>query len=245
VTDRTVIERPVIDRLWPDPAKDLSDDDLVPLPGGDWLRVNFIESVDGAATVDGRSGGLGTDADHRIFELLRRTSDAVLVGAGTVRAEGYGALRVSDASADWRVARGMPEHPVFVIVSGSLDLDPASEIFTKAPVRPVIVTTSGHDTSAFDADVIETGSEVDVSEMLAQLRARGLARILNEGGPSLFTSLLEAGVVDELRLTVSPLVVGGDGKHITTGSFAKPVEATLAEIQYGDGTLLYSYRFGR
>lgn len=237
----------MIDRLWPDPAKDLSDDDLVPLPGGKWLRVNFIESVDGAATVDGRSGGLGTDADHRIFELLRRTTDAVLIGAGTVRAEGYGALRVSDESAAWRVARGMPAHPVFVIVTGALDLDPASEIFSKAPVRPVIVTSEGHDTSAFDglADVIETGLTVDIPEMLAELRARGLARILNEGGPSLFTSLLEAAVVDELRLTVSPVVVGGDGKHITTGSFAQPIEARVAEILYGDGTLLYSYRFGR
>ncbi|MES2169486.1 MAG: pyrimidine reductase family protein [Actinomycetota bacterium] len=235
----------MIDRLWPEPAGDLSDDDLVPLPDGEWLRVNLIESIDGAATVDGRSGGLGTDTDHRLFELLRRTSDAVLVGAGTVRAEGYGAMRVSEESSAWRVARGMPAHPVFVIVSGSLDLDPASAIFTGAPVRPVIVTTAGHDTSAFDglADVVQTGETVDVSEMLARLRARGLARILNEGGPSLFTSLLEAGVVDELRLTVSPLVVGGDGKHITAGSFAKPVEARLAEILYGDGTLLYSYRF--
>ncbi len=235
----------MIDRLWPEPATDLSDDDLLPLRDGEWLRVNFVSSIDGSATVGGLSGGLGTDADHRLFELLRRSTDAVLVGAGTVRAEGYGALRVSDESAAWRAARGMPAHPVFVIVSGSLDLDPASEIFTEAPVRPVIVTTEGHDASAFLglADVLVAGSELDVPGMLAQLRARGLARILNEGGPSLFTSLLEAGVVDELRLTVSPLVVGDHGKHITTGSFAQPVEARLGEILYGDGTLLYSYRF--
>jgi riboflavin biosynthesis pyrimidine reductase len=234
----------MIDRLWPVAAKDLTDDELVPLPTGEWLRVNFVSSIDGSATVNGLSGGLGTAADHRLFELLRRTTDAVLVGAGTVRAEGYGALRVSDESAAWRVARGMPAHPVFVIVSGSLDLDPASEIFTKAPVTPVIVTTEGHDSSRFDglAEVIVAGATLDVHGMLARLRARGLARILNEGGPSLFTSLLKAGVVDELRLTVSP-VVAGDGKHITSGSFAEPVEASLSEILYGDGTLLYSYLF--
>ncbi len=232
----------MIDRLWPVPASDLADDDLVPLREGPWLRVNFISSIDGAATVNGLSGALGTAADHRVFELLRRTTDAVLVGAGTVRAESYGAMRVNDASAEWREAHGMPPHPVFVIVSGSLDLDPASEIFTKAPVTPIIVTTTGNDVSMFDglADVVVTGETLQVASMLAQLRARGLGRILNEGGPSLFSSLLEAGAVDELRLTVSP-VVAGEGKHITSGSLAVPVEARLGEILYGDGTLLYSY----
>jgi riboflavin biosynthesis pyrimidine reductase len=236
----------MIDRLWPEPAKDLTDDELVPLVDGPWLRVNFISSIDGAATVDGRSGGLGTPADHRLFELLRRTTDAVLVGAGTVRSEGYVDLRVSDESAAWRVARGMPAHPVFVIVSGSLDLDPASDIFSRAPVMPVIVTIGRHDASAFEglAHIIVAGDErLDVEAMLTALRSMGLARILNEGGPSLFASLLEAGVVDELRLTVSPMVVGGDGKHITGGELSTPVEARLGEVLYGDGALLYGYRF--
>jgi riboflavin biosynthesis pyrimidine reductase len=229
----------MIDRLWPVAAQDVSDDDLVPLRDGPWLRANFISSIDGAATIDGLSGGLGTAADHRVFELLRRTSDAVLVGAGTVRAEGYGAMRVSDSSVRWRLAHGMPAHPVFVIVSGSLDLDPTSEIFTKAPVRPIIMTKPGHDVSVFDgiADVVDT---VEASGMLAALRKRGLDRILCEGGPSLFATLLEAGVVDELRLTVAPTLAGG-GAHITAGSFGAPVSAKLAEILYGDGTLLYSY----
>ncbi len=234
-----------IDRLWPVAASDLTDDELVPLVDGPWLRVNFVSSIDGAATVDGRSGGLGTPADHRMFELLRRTTDAVLVGAGTVRAEGYVDLRVSEESAAWRVARGMPPHPVFVIVSGSLDLDPASDIFTKAPVTPVIVTTGGHDAGAFDglATVVVAGDDrLDVAAMLTALHAMGLTRILNEGGPSLFTSLLEAGAVDELRLTVSP-VLAGDGKHITGGGLPAPVEARLGEVLYGEGTLLYGYLF--
>lgn len=228
----------MIDRLWPAAAHDLSDDELIPLRDGPWLRANFISSIDGAATVDGLSGGLGTDADQRIFELLRRTSDAVLVGAGTVRSEGYGALRVSEDSATWRVLHGMPAHPVFVIVSGSLDLDPTSEIFTKAPVKPIIMTALGHDTSGFEgiADIVES---VQVPAMLAALRGRGLNRILCEGGPSLFTHLLKAGAVDELRLTVSPVLAGG-GKPITAGALA-PVSARLAEILKGDGTLLYSY----
>lgn len=229
----------MIDRLWPNAASNLSDDDLVPLRDGPWLRANFVSSIDGAATVDGLSGGLGTDADHRVFELLRRTADAVLVGAGTVRSEGYGALRVSEKSAAWRGARGMPQHPVFVIVSGSLELDPTSDIFTKAPVRPIIATKPANDSSAFAgiADVVPT---VVIPDLLAALRNRGLDRILCEGGPSLFASLLEAGAVDELRLTVAPALVG-DGKHITAGAFRTPVPARLNEILHGDGTVLYSY----
>jgi riboflavin biosynthesis pyrimidine reductase len=236
----------IIDRLWPEHGSELSDDQLVTVPDGPWLRVNFISSIDGAATADGLSGGLGTPADKRVFELLRRTSDAVLVGAGTVRSEGYGPMRVSEDSAAWRSARGLPPHPVFVIVSGSLDLDPTSRIFTEAPVTPIIVTLAGHDASAFAglADVIVAGDgALDIPLMLGELRHRGLAHILNEGGPSLFTALLAAGAVDELRLTVSPVLVAGGGKHITAGQLPHPVQATLAEVQYSDGTLLMTYRF--
>ena len=108
-----------IDRLWPDPATELERRraDRRPPPPETGLRVNFVESIDGAATVEGRSGGMSGEGDKRRFELLRRVADAVIVGAGTVRVEGYGPLRVSDASAAWRVAHGMSEHPVFVIVT--------------------------------------------------------------------------------------------------------------------------------
>ena len=107
-----------IDRLWPDPAEHLTDDQIVE-PLGPGVRVNFISSIDGAATRDGLSGGLGDASDRRRFELLRRVCDVVVVGAGTVRAEGYGPMRVSDASARWREEHGMPPHPVFAIVMHS------------------------------------------------------------------------------------------------------------------------------
>ena len=233
-----------IDRLWPDPVDEVTDEQLVPRPEGPWLRVNFISSVDGAATVGGVSGGLGNDADKRSFELLRRVSDAVMVGAGTVRSEGYTALRVSDESVAWRVEHGMPPHPVFVIVSGRLDLDPASPIFTDAPVMPVIVTRAGHDLSAFDglAHVIVAGDDhVDCRVALGALRDLKLDAILNEGGPSLFGSLLAAGLVDELRLTVSPLVVAGDSPRITRGALEAPAQARLDRVFASDGALLLSY----
>ncbi len=233
-----------IDRLWPDPLDEVSDEELVSRPQGPWLRVNFISSVDGAATVGGVSGGLGNDADKRSFELLRRVSDAVVVGAGTVRSEGYTALRVSDESVAWRIAHGLPEHPVFVIVSGRLDLDPASPIFTDAPVTPVVVTTARHDASAFEglAHVIAAGDEtVDVRLMVDALHARGLHVLLSEGGPSLFGSLLAAGAVNELRLTVSPLLVAGDSPRIARGPVDAPAHARLRQVFASDGALLLSY----
>lgn len=236
-----------IDRLWPEPASDLDDDALVAgLRGAEpVLRVNFVSSVDGAATRDGLSGGLGAAADGRYFELLRRVADAVVVGAGTVRAEGYGPMRVSDASADWRQANGLTPHPVFVIVSGALDLDPASRIFTEAPVRPVIVTTAGHDVSGFAevADVVQAGegAHVDARAAVDALRARGFARILCEGGPHLFGSLLAADLVDELCVTVEPTLEAGEARRIAAGELPEPRGLELAHVLRSGSTLLLRY----
>jgi len=232
-----------IDRLWPEPASELSDDELVGgLGRAPGLRVNFVESIDGAATVDGRSGGMSGEADKRRFELLRRVSDAVIVGAGTVRTEGYGPLRVSDASAAWRVAHGMSEHPVFVIVTRSLGLDPGARIFVEAPVRPVIVTTASPSAASararFEqvADVIAVGDEaVDLPMALDALRARGLSRLLSEGGPSLFGSLLAADLVDELCVTIAPQLNSGEAKRIVDGTSESPRPMQLVEVLASGG----------
>jgi len=233
-----------IDRLWPDPSEQLTDDALLSDIDHDGVRVNFVSSIDGAATRDGRSGGLSGAADRRFFELLRRVADVVLVGAGTVRTEGYGPMRVSDASAARRAAHGRAEHPVFAIVTASLDLDPASGIFTQAPVRPVIVTTeAAPDAAAFDgvADVvIAGGSRVDGSLAVAALRERGLTRILCEGGPSLFGSLLAADVVDEVCLTVEPTLEAGDARRIATGDTLPRGMRLATALRSGD-TLLLRY----
>lgn len=240
-----------IDRLWPQPSEALSDDELVAaLRGTDpVLRVNFVSSVDGAATRGGLSGGLGDAADRRYFELLRRVADVVLVGAGTVRAEGYGPMRVSDASAAWREANGLTRHPVFAIVSGSLDLDPASRIFTEAPIRPVLVTTAGRDASAFAdvADVVQAGEgeHIDAVSAVAALHARGLSRILCEGGPHLFGSLLAADLVDELCVTVEPTLEAGDARRIAAGELPEPRGLRLAHTLRSGSTLLLRYARAR
>lgn len=239
-----------IDRLWPDPAENLSDDELVDGLGSG-LRVNFVQSIDGAATRDDRSGGLSDAADKRRFELLRRVADAVIVGARTVRIEGYGPLRVSDASARWRVAHGMSEHPVFVIVSGSLELDPSSRIFTEAPVRPVVVTRADAADAAvrdrFDqvADVIAAGEEqVDLRAALAALRDRGLTSLLCEGGPSLFASLIAVDAVDELCITIAPELDAGNSVRIAHGADVAPRGMRLADVLRSGDTLLLRYRSG-
>lgn len=233
-----------IDRIWPDPADNLSDDDLVDglRPG---VRVNFVSSIDGAATHDGLSGGLSGPADKRRFELLRRVCDVVLVGAGTVRDEGYGPMRVSEASARWRVEHGMPEHPVFAIVSGHLDLDPGSRVFTEAPVRPIVVT-SGR-ASALDrfeglADLIVAGEQhVDLVAALESIRGRGLTRVLCEGGPTLFGSLLAADAVDELCITIAPSLEAGDSRRISAGEVPQARAMRLDQVLRSADTLLLRY----
>lgn len=144
-----------IDRIWPQPGEQSLDDDQLlssyETAGRPWLRVNFVSSLDGAVTADGRSAGLSGAADRRVFNLFRRLCDVVLVGAGTVRDEGYGPMRVEAADAQWRLASGRPEHPVFAIVSASLNLDPASRIFTQAPVRAIVLTVGSSPKAKRDA----------------------------------------------------------------------------------------------
>ena len=205
-----------------------------------------MASLDGAATSEGLSAGLQPPGDARVFELLRRLADVVLVAAGTVRGEGYGALRVSDASVSWRREHGLPDHPVFAIVSRRLDLDPRSPVFTEAPVRPIVVTvessvrssstgSSGAGPSkaqalAGVADLLVAGSaELDAGRMRSGLAERGLEQILCEGGPSFFGALIGAGAVDELCLTVAPQLLAGDAPRIAHGN---DVGATRMRLQH-------------
>jgi riboflavin biosynthesis pyrimidine reductase len=187
-----------------------------------WLRVNFIESIDGSATLRGRSGGLGQPADKAVFDILRGVADVVLVGAGTVRAEGYGALTVGDEFVGWRRERGLPDHPAMAIVSGRLNLDPESDLFAKAPSRPLVFTVASAPPDARArlepvATVIEAGqNSVDPAVMRRELVSRGLGHVLCEGGPLLFGELIAADLVDELCLTLSPLLEGGAGPRIAT-----------------------------
>ncbi|WP_367948007.1 pyrimidine reductase family protein [Rathayibacter sp. VKM Ac-2858] len=239
-----------IDRLRPAPAADLDDGQLLAAyadgAGDAWLRVNFVSSIDGAVTREGVSGALGGEADLRVFDLLRRLADVVLVAAGTVRNEGYGPMVLGEEGAAARTAAGLPPHPVFAVVSGSLDLDPADRLFTEAPVRPIVVTTAASPADrraalAEVADVLVCGEDaLDVPRLREELLARGLARIHCEGGPGLLGTLLAADAVDELCLTISPSLESGDAGRIARGT-ATARDMRLAHVLAAGDTLLLRY----
>ena len=201
--------------------------------------------------LDGRSGSINTESDHEIFALLRALSDVIMVGAGTIRAEGYQAVDLRPWQRSIRSAEGLAPFPILVVVTRSLHLDPA---FAAPPVEhgPVIVVTSGdHEPGTIEplrdagAEVLQVpGPTVNLGWVLDSLAARGERRILTEGGPSLHRDLLAAGLVDRLSLTLAPSVVGGVGHRSTSGA-ALPERADfdLDFVLLGDDqTLFTDYR---
>lgn len=231
--------------LLPHPVDDPDLVEVYAYPDGrPWLRANMVASVDGAATVEGRSGGLSAPADKRVFGLLRDLADVVLVGAGTVRAEGYAAVTRSEARIARRRRRGLTDTPAIAVVSASLDLDPTGPLFTGAPTRTVLVTTEpaarARGSSYADvAEVITTpGPRVDLARAVDALVATGRPRILCEGGPTLLGQVAAAGRLDELCLTVSPLLAGGYAPRTLAGpSLHPPVPLRLAGLLEDDGML--------
>jgi riboflavin biosynthesis pyrimidine reductase len=230
----------------------LSHDDLLSLywTGTDTelVRMNFVSSFDGAVEVDGVSGGLGGDADKQVFGMLRGMADGILVGAGTLRTENYKAVRPLASRREWRRSVGLAEFPRLVVVSGRLDLDPAQAAFADAPVRPVVITHGSADDERRDAisavaDVLVHGVDrVDLTAAVAELRsAYGLRHLLCEGGPALFGTLHAANLVDEVCLTVSPLLAGAGSGRIIDGPHGTVERMALRHALAADGSLLLRY----
>jgi len=239
-------------RLLPSYAEDLRDADLVEAyaypTGRPWVRANMVSSLDGSAVVDGRSGGLSSAADKKVFGVLRGLCDAVVVGAGTARAEGYRAPRAKQDYADLRAGLGHRPAPVLVLVSRRLDLDPASGLFVGAAERTLVVAPASSDPAARErladvADVVVAGDrEVDMTAALAALVDRGLTRVLCEGGPHLLRDIAAAGRLDELCLTLSPHLVAGFGPRILTGEALEGHRHLgLEQLIEDEGTLLARY----
>jgi riboflavin biosynthesis pyrimidine reductase len=209
--------------------------------------VNFVASADGAVTVDGKSGGLGGPADKRVFDTLRTVCDALLVAAGTIRTENYDALRLDERGRAWRVARGLPDFPLMAIVSGSLDLDPEQLIFADAPIPPIVYTHAGAPAArraalAPVAEIATVGDgRVDLAAVVADLHRRGATQVLSEGGPSLFGALIAADLVDELCLTIAPLLAAGDAGRIAAGPATTPRPLVLHHAIPADDYLFLRY----
>ena len=226
----------VFHNAWP-----ASLNDLYPRNPEPTLRVNFIASADGAVTVDGLSAGLQGPGDKEIFDSLRMVCDALIVGAGTVRAEGYDALRLTESGRAWRVAHNLPEFPLMVIVSGSLDLDPEQLVFSDAPIRPIVITHGPTRSSDF-AEIVSCGEDrVDLAEAVRFLHSRGATQLLCEGGPSLLGALIAEDLIDELCLTVSPLLVGGHAGRISQGPPSPPRQMSLRHALTREDMLFLRY----
>lgn len=215
-----------------------------------WVRANFVASLDGAASVDGRSAPLSGPADKRLFRLLRALADVILVGAGTVRTEGYGDTHhdVSNHAA-LRAEQRLSPVPQLAVVTRSADLDPASPLFAENVVAPIVLTCRSAPATRravladAGADVVLAG-ERDVSLIcaLGALARRGFQRVLCEGGPQLLAGMLAADAVDELCLTLAPILAGGNGPRIAYGVAAQPPMSMRLESVVRGEDLLLRYR---
>jgi riboflavin biosynthesis pyrimidine reductase len=211
---------------------------------GSWLMINMITSVDGAFVVDGSSTPLGDDDDRALFHALRAVSDVVLVGAGTVRSENYRPVALPEEVREARVGAGRSPEPVLAIVTARLDLDPGARVFSDPGRRPLIVTHEDADRDRLEslspvADLRKLGS-LDGQAIRSSLERYGV--ILCEGGPTLNGHLFSDGVVDELNLTVAPLVVGGPSKGLAGGDrLSPPPELRLERVFRGDRSLFLRY----
>lgn len=218
-------------------------------PGGHWLRGNMVASADGAAYVDGRSGGLSPPGDRRVFWVLRGLADVIVVGAGTARAEGYRPTTGKDSWPALGLRDGRPAAPPLALVSRSLELNPSDPVFTGAPAdaRTIVITCAAAPAAAqaalrHVADVIVAGEvAVNLKDAVAALADRGLGRILCEGGPTLLAQLAGAGLVDELCLTVSPLLAGPGAARIMSGAPFPAAPLSLAHVLEEDGALFCRY----
>jgi riboflavin biosynthesis pyrimidine reductase len=199
-------------RLLTPEVRDLTPEDLFDLydEPGPHLRAGFVASVDGVIAVDGRSAPLGSAADKASFRALRTVCDAVVVGAGTARAEDYGPVGYGDAARSWRAAHGRTAQPPLVVVSRRGQLAPDARVRQ----GPLILAVP-------EGVVVEPGLDViranDPAELRRSLHDRGHTRLLCEGGPSLLTAMLQARVVDELFLTTAPALVG-EGPPLLSGA---------------------------
>lgn len=242
-------------RLLPDPAT-LALDDLYagltladPAPDRDvHVALCMVSSADGAVAVDGLSGGLGGPADVLALSRLRAANDVSLVGAGTVREEGYGPMTGSAERRADRAARGLRPAARLAIVTRSGRLDPELRVFSDPSEPPLILTSEAADPAALAA--IEDRAEIhvvgddhlEVEPMLGTLADLGLPRVVCEGGPRLVQQLLAVGAIDEAFLTVAPMLVGGPVRRVIAGEQEHPTPLELVSVYEHEGDLLLRYR---
>jgi riboflavin biosynthesis pyrimidine reductase len=214
-----------------------------------WVRGNMIASLDGGATADGKAGGLAGAGDRSIFALMRHAADVILVGAATVRIENYSGAQVPLAARHARQRRGQNEVPPIAVVTRTGVLDPDALFFTRTEVRPLILTCADsvddtlHRLGAVSEVLNASGPRsdaVDGATVLKLLAERKLFRVLTEGGPLLLSQLIEDDLLDELCLTLAPILIGGSSRRIAAGAGEVHANMRPAHLLSDDEGYLYT-----
>ena len=245
----------VLRRLLPEAGSLTADEAAGQLDFGGWapegrpyVAVNMVATVDGRASVAGRTAPISSVADRQLFHALRTRVDAVLVGAGTLRTERYGRLVRDERRREQRVAAGLEADPVAIVVSGRLDLPGDLPLLQDAASRVIVVTAAEGSLDECAAQVSYVRcSPVDLGAALARVRAEhGIRSILCEGGPNLNASLFAAVLVDELFLTTFPTLAGGAGALTIIGDapLNEPQDVRMQWLLECDGELFARYRVG-
>jgi riboflavin-specific deaminase-like protein len=238
-------------RLVPDPGETTVERQLADYrpweqatAGRPFVAMNFAATLDGRAAIEGRSGQIGSATDTAMLGGLRARFDAVMIGAGTMRAERYGRISSSEARRHEREALGLPADPLLVIVSGRLDLPWDAPLFSEGG-RVLVFTAAEEEQpppTEASVEVVRHQGQVDLTEALRQLhRERGVQALLCEGGPRLHSELWSLDLVDELFLTLAPKLTGA-GPSIVEGELPAPAELELAWLLEDRGELFGRYR---
>ncbi len=229
------------------PARYTADERPKP-EGRPWILLDMVTSVDGATRVGSTSGGLSGPADKAIFSALRTVADFVLVGANTVRAEGYGPPKIGEDQQRRRTEGGQEPTPRLAVVSARAELDPGAKLFSGDGPRPLIITTTSADPRkraalADVAEVVALGQGLVSGDSIAAALDEREAKVVTcEGGPTLNGFLMSSRVVDEICWAISPHVVGGESLRLGHGPVLDPPEGLrLERVLEDDGFLFLRY----
>ena len=244
--------------IWPDPKSNVDITQLYEIEKFEfankqyqktkrpWVTLNMISSINGVATSSGLSGELGSKGDKLIFNSLRASADFILLGAGTAKAEKYGMPNISEDAQIRRTSRGQTDIPRLVIISKRLEFDDDLKFLNAlndgASATPIIYTTQNAPAKnktwlSERAEIREAGKEnIDLAEVISDLKGK---IILVEGGPTLNGHLLEADLIDELCLTLSPMIVNENGPHIISGDLKQPKNMKLIQVLADEDSMLY------
>lgn len=248
----------MMQRIWPSAASGAVDqaglEDLYDYPSDrpTWLAVNFVCSADGAVEIAGRSRALSNSTDRQVYPIGSDLADVILVGATTAITDEFRGIKPTEELVALRERHGLAGVPRIAVVTSGNSLPPDSPVITDVHTPTIVLTCASASPelreawASAGAEVILAGTEtVDLGSAADALAQRGLTRIHCDGGPSVFAAALAAGIVDELRLTISPLLVAGTAERIANGTSIPPTALTLDSVLAEDDTLLLRYLLKR